>query len=54
MEDRKIGNCGVKETEGKESSGCDEEKTEKKTGEGFVRGSKECLFQWSQTVQMAS
>ncbi len=61
MEGRKIGNCRVNQIERKESSGCDGEKTAgEKNGErereskGFVRGSRECLFQWSQTVQMAS
>lgn len=45
MEGRKIGNCGVKDTERrKESSGCDGEKTEERRG-GFVRGARQC--KWS-------
>lgn len=44
MEGRKIGNCGVKDTERrKESSGCDGEKTEERRG-GFVRGARQCKW----------
>lgn len=62
MEGRKIGNCGVKQAGRGESSGCDgetaegggEKKKMEEETEGFVRGGRECLFQRSQTVQMAS
>lgn len=58
MEGRKQGNCGAKQTERREreSAGCDGERRgkEEKESKGFMRGSRECLFQWSQKVQMAS